>query len=76
MKIPKDDVLDALLTDLVADQVRRALQLGFRRDEVEAAVRGGVHHGVYEFNQSRADARETAKVIGAMRPRRQSHESK
>ena len=76
MNIPKDDALDALLTDLVADQVRRALQLGFRRDEVEAAVRGGVQHGVYEFNQSRADARETAKVIGAMRPRRQNHESK
>ena len=37
MKMPKDDVLDALVTDLVADQVRRALQLGFRRDEVEAA---------------------------------------
>ncbi len=76
MDIPKDDVLDALITDLVADQVRRALELGFRRDEVEAAVRGGVHHGVYEFNQRRADGRETEKVIGAMHPRRQNHESK
>ena len=72
MKIPKDDVLDALVTDLVADQVIRALQLGFRRDEVEAAVRSGVHHGVYEFNQCRADSRETARVIGAMRSRRKT----
>ena len=71
MNIPKDDALDALLTDLVADQVRRALQLGFRRDEVEAAVRSGVHHGVYEFNQRHAEGRATARVIGAMRPRRQ-----
>ena len=70
MNIPKDDTLDALITDLVADQVRRALQLGFRRDEVEAAVRGGVHHGVYEFNQRREDGRATERVIGVMRPRR------
>lgn len=72
MKMPKDDVLDALITDLVADQVRRALQLGFRRDEVEAAAERGVRHGVCEFNQSRADARETGSVIGAMRPRRKT----
>jgi hypothetical protein len=72
MDIPKDDALNALITDLVADQVRRALELGFRRDEVEAAVRGGVHHGVYEFNQRQADGQATARVIGAMRPRRQS----
>ncbi|OGS08237.1 MAG: hypothetical protein A2270_10420 [Elusimicrobia bacterium RIFOXYA12_FULL_51_18] len=76
MKMPKDDVLNALLTDLVADQVIRALQLGYGRKEVEAAVARGVSHGVYEFNQCQVDGRETEKIIGAMRPRRQNHESK
>lgn len=63
MKMPKDDVLDALVTDLIADQVRRALQLGFRRDEVEAAVRVGVHHGITEFRECRAEMNETRKAI-------------
>jgi hypothetical protein len=76
MKMPREDVLNAVLTDLVADQVIRALQLGYGRKEVEAAVARGVPHGVYEFNQRRADGLETEKVIGAMRPRRQNHESK
>ena len=76
MKMPKDDVLDALITDLLADQVIRALQLGFRQDEVEAVVERGIRHGIYEFNQSRADALETTTVIRAMRSGRKRHESK
>lgn len=70
MKMPREDVLNAIVTDLVADQVIRALQLGYGRKEVEAAVARGVSHGVYEFGERRADGQETGKVIGAMRPRR------
>ena len=76
MNMPSEDVLNAIVTDLVADQVIRALQLGYSHKEVEAAVARGVSHGVYEFNQRRADGLETERVIGAMRPRRQNHESK
>ncbi|KKW20982.1 MAG: hypothetical protein UY62_C0036G0004 [Parcubacteria group bacterium GW2011_GWF2_50_9] len=76
MKIPREDILNAIVTDLVADQVIRALQLGYSRKEVEAAVARGVSHGVYEFGERRTDGQETEKVIGAMRPRRQNHESK
>ena len=48
MKMEKDDVLNALLTDLVADQVVRALELGYKRKQVEDAVRIGVSHGTFE----------------------------
>ena len=70
MKMPKDDVLDALVTDLVADQVIRALQLGYIRKEVEAAVARGVSHGVYEFCERQTETQETEKVIRAMSHRR------
>ncbi|MCX5786034.1 MAG: hypothetical protein NTX59_10125 [Elusimicrobia bacterium] len=70
MKMPREDVLNAIVTDLVADQVIRALQLGYSRKEVEAAVARGVSHGVYEFSQRRVDGRATERVIGAMSPRR------
>ena len=45
MELPKDDVLDALVTDLVADQVIRALQLGYGRKDVEAAAARGAVAG-------------------------------
>ena len=51
MKMPKDDVLNAILTDLVADQVIRAMELGFSREEAARAVGIGVDHGTYEFNE-------------------------
>ncbi len=59
MKLPREDVLNAILTDLVADQIIRALQLGFSRKEVEAAVARGVGHGVYEFSEYRTEMRKT-----------------
>ena len=48
----KDDVLDALLTDLVADQVIRALYFGYRRKDIEEAVARGLSHGICEFKES------------------------
>jgi len=56
MELPKDDVLDALVTDLVADQVIRALQLSYGRKDVEAAVARGMSHGVCEFEELRKAA--------------------
>ena len=53
MNLSKDDVLNAILTDLVADQVIRALELGYGRREVEEAVRRGVSHGLYEYSERR-----------------------
>lgn len=49
MKLPKEDVLDVILTDLVADQIIRALELGYKRDEVKEAVRRGLDHGTHEY---------------------------
>lgn len=49
----RDDVLNALVCDLLADQVRRALELGFKEEEVQEAVRRGLDHGVYEFKTGR-----------------------
>lgn len=43
------DVLNAVLTDVVADQVRRALELGFTCKEVEEAIKTGVEHGFHEY---------------------------
>ena len=56
MELPKDDVLDALVTDLVADQVIRALQLGYGRKDDEAAAARGMSHGVCEFDELRKAA--------------------
>ena len=68
MKMPKDDVLNALLTDLIADQVIRAMELGFNQKEVEDAARIGVSHGVYEFVERRKEMREMEKVMGSFVP--------
>ena len=51
MKLSHGDVLNALLIDVVADQTRRALELGYSRDMVHAAVERGLSHGIEEFNQ-------------------------
>jgi hypothetical protein len=51
----RNDVLNALVCDLLADQVRRALELGFNAEEVQEAVRRGLEHGVYEFKSRRTD---------------------
>lgn len=68
MKMPKDDVLNGLVTDLLADQVIRALQLGYSRKDVEAAVARGMSHGVSEFTERRKEMREVEKLIGSFRP--------
>ncbi len=65
MKLPREDVLNAIVTDLVADQIIRALQLGFGRKEVEAAVARGVDHGVYEFAERRKEMQATQRLIEA-----------
>lgn len=49
MKLPREDVLNALVTDLIADQVIRALELGYKTGEVEDAVRRGIDHGTHEY---------------------------
>ena len=63
MKMPKDDVLNAILTDLVADQVIRAMELGFSREEAARAVGIGVDHGTYEFNERQRQDKATAKAL-------------
>ena len=55
MKLPREDVLNALVTDLIADQVIRALELGYKPREVEEAVRRGVEHGTHEYSEMRRD---------------------
>jgi hypothetical protein len=65
MRLPKDDVLDALVTDLVADQVIRALQFGYDRKDLEAAVARGLSHGVYEFERFRGPSRSLRARVGA-----------
>ncbi len=65
MKLPKDDVLNALVTDLVADQVIRTLQLGYGRKDIEAAVARGLSHGVYEFDKLRDSSRQLRAHISA-----------
>lgn len=60
LKAHRDDVLNALVCDLLADQVRRALELGFKEEEVQAAARRGLDHGFYEFGTSkRASGKES-----------------
>lgn len=49
LRAHRDDILNALICDLLADQVRRALELGFKEEEVQDAVRRGLEHGLYEF---------------------------
>lgn len=51
MKQSREDLFNALLVDVVADQVRRALQLGWRPKEVEAGVLRGMGHGLAEYRQ-------------------------
>lgn len=51
MKLPREDVLNAIVVDVVADQVRRALELGWRPKEIEAGVLRGMGHGLAEFQQ-------------------------
>ena len=63
MKMPKDDVLNAIVTDLVADQVVRALELGFKQKEVEDAVRIGVSHGTYEHAERKKEMAKTGRMI-------------
>jgi Arc/MetJ family transcription regulator len=70
MKMPKDDVLNALLTDLVADQVIRALELGFKKQEVEDAVRIGVSHGTYEHAEREKEMEKTGRMIERQGKRR------
>ena len=67
MKMPKEDVLNALVTDLLADQVIRALELGFTRKEVEDAVARGEYHGVCDFAERRKEIRKADKIIGSFK---------
>ena len=50
-----EDVLNALVTDLIADQVIRALELGYKPSEVEEAVRHGMEHGAHEYSERRRE---------------------
>lgn len=63
MKLPKEDVLNAIVTDLVADQVLRALELGYGRKDVEAAVGRGMSHGICEFMERREEMEATRTFI-------------
>ena len=51
MKQSREDLFNAMLVDVVADQVRRALDLGWRPKEVEAGVLRGMGHGLAEYQQ-------------------------
>ena len=51
MKHSREDTFNALLVDVVADQVRRALELGWRPEEVEEGVLRGMGHGLAEHRQ-------------------------
>ena len=51
MKLPAQDVLDVILTDLVADQIIRALELGYKKNDVEDAVRIALDHGLHEYSE-------------------------
>lgn len=53
LKVHRDDVLNALVCDLLADQARRALELGFNEEEVQEAARRGLEHGLYEFRTAK-----------------------
>lgn len=49
--IHRDDVLNAVLTDLVADQIKAVLYLGFTESDVYCALKMAKAHGEYEYNQ-------------------------
>ena len=51
MKQSREDLFNAMQVDVVADQVRRALELGWSPKEVEAGVLRGMGHGLAEFQQ-------------------------
>lgn len=51
MRQSREDLLNALLVDVVADQVRRTLELGWRPKEVEEGVLRGMGHGLAEYRQ-------------------------
>ena len=51
MKLSVEDVLNALVTDPVGDQVRRALELGYSLKDVEDAVSRGMGHGMTEYHE-------------------------
>lgn len=50
MNMPSEDVLNAILTDLVADQVVRALELGYTRKDAVESVKRGIEHGIREYS--------------------------
>jgi hypothetical protein len=51
MKQSREDLFNAMLVDVVADQTRRALELGWRPKEVEEGVLRGMGHGLAEYRQ-------------------------
>ena len=53
MKLSREDVLNALLTDLAADQIIRALELGYKPGEIEEALKRGMDHGFHEYSERR-----------------------
>ena len=55
MNLPREDVLNAFVTDLIADQVIRALELGYRPKEVEEALKRGMEHGIHEYSERRKE---------------------
>ncbi len=63
MRMPKEDVLNAIVTDLVADQALRAFELGFTHQEVEAAIRVGLTHGVEEYADRRKEMEATQRFL-------------
>ncbi len=67
MKMPREDVLNAIVTDLVADQVLRAMELGYNRSEVEAAIRNGLMHGTEEYADRRKEMEATRRFIDGNR---------
>ena len=72
MKMPKDDVLNALLTDLIADQVIRAMELGFKQKEVEDAARIGVSHRRLRIRGAQQGDARDGEGHGVLRARDQA----
>ena len=52
-----EDVLNAIITDLVADQTIRALYLGYSKEDIEGAISRGFSHGEFEFTQEKLNAK-------------------
>jgi hypothetical protein len=61
VKQSREDLFNAMLVDLVADQVRRALELGWTPEEVEAGVLRGMGHGLAEFQQDESIRKRGSK---------------